>query len=151
MFVYDFLQLPQPMDEVYASLVRHGSAWVPAASVAAGNAAVELAREVGIEPETVRALSTLAATMGEPRFANRAAMIPIHWSTAWDPPASPLDTDLRIEPIAKTITHVGIDGTVRPQALPAVSQAELRHLANAALRVFLGELTRRVSSERGGP
>lgn len=150
MFVYDFVQLPQRMDDVYDRLVTHGDEWIPAASSVAAHAAVEIARVIGVEHSTVRALSTLGATMGHPRVGSGAAVIPLRWLAGGFGGESPLDTDLRIEQVAPSVTHLGIDGAVRPQALPEITPAVLRHVANASLRVFLGELAWRVGTGPDG-
>ncbi len=150
MFVYDFVQLPHRMADAYDRLLRHGDEWIPAASGVAADAAVQLARAMGVEPTTVRALSTMGASMGHPRVGSGAAVIPVHWTTTAFTGESPLDTDLRIEQVGDTVTHLGIDGVVRPQALPEITAAELRHVANASLRTFLGELARRLGTDSGG-
>lgn len=148
MFVYDFVQLDTPFDEVKQRLLHGGGAWLGPLATAAYHGGEATALALGLEAEPLPVQKHVVVELDSAVESDGVVVLPIRWRATGPSRLFPaLDGHLEVSRLGPGRTHVSLLGNYEPPGGYFGRLADrmgLHHLAEAGVRSFLRRVAERL-------
>lgn len=148
MFVYDFLQVETPFDEVREHFAR-GADWLAPLAQSACREGQATVVALGLRSRLGAIDKEVEIELDEPLLREDIVVVPVRWRATGAPLLFPaMDGQLEICRLGRA-THVSLLGNYTPPGGSLgrlVDRTVLHHVAEAGVRSFLGQLAREISS-----
>lgn len=149
MFVYYFVHVRRPFNQVETSLLAHLNHLGPFAD-AAYREGEDLRDKVGLSRDHPVVAKTVQLLSGTPLRGAQQTTIPFAWEATGTPGLFPkLDADLIVAAVGPELSQIAMRGTYAPPLGPlgrALDRAVLHRVAEASVKSFIDRVAHLVES-----